>query len=174
MKKKLGSNYKKILFISLPILAVILLADLLTKYFVNKDMTLGAEKDFMPGFINLVNVHNNGGAWNILSGNQIFLIIFTFVFLLAYGYFYYRESKNPPLFHVASAFIVGGCIGNLIDRLAFGYVRDMIHFQFWPSFPVFNIADCFVCVGVALIIIFYIIYAIRSKKKGKKDGNVQG
>lgn len=174
MKKTISSKYKKMLFIVLPILAFILLADLLTKYFVNKNMALGAEKDFIPGFINFVNVHNNGAAWNMLSGNQIFLIVFTFIFLAAYGYFYYRESKNNALFHVASAFIVGGCIGNLIDRLAFGYVRDMIHLQFWPSFPVFNVADSFVCVGVILIIIFYIICAVKANKKGNKtDGNIQ-
>ena len=172
MKKKLDSKYKKILFITLPIIAVILLFDLLTKYYVNKNMEVGAEKDFIPNFINLINVHNNGAAWNMLSGNQIFLIIFTFVFLIAFGYFYYRESKNNALFHVSSAFIVGGCIGNLVDRIAFGYVRDMIHFEFWPTFPVFNVADSFVCIGVVLIIIFYIIFAVKSKNKEKKNGKV--
>lgn len=156
------------LFIFLPLISVILIADLLTKYFVNKGMELGAEKDFIPKIINLVNVHNSGAAWSIFSGNQVFLIVFTFIFLVAFGYFYYKESKNGVLFHIAGAFIVGGCIGNLVDRLAFGYVRDMIHLEFWSSFPVFNVADSFVCIGVFLMIIFYIIYAVKSHKKREK------
>ena len=168
MKRTLDKKYKKMLFISLPIIAFILLADLLTKYFVNQGMELGAEKDFIPKVIYLVNVHNTGAAWSLFSGNQVFLIVFTFIFLAAFGYFYYRESRNGALFHVASAFIVGGCIGNLVDRLALGYVRDMIHLEFWSTFPVFNIADSFVCVGVFLLILFYIIYAVKSRKKGEK------
>lgn len=164
---------KKLLFITLPIIAFIILADLLSKFFVNKYMEVGAEQSFIPGFINFINVHNNGAAWNIFSGNQIFLIVFTIIFLGVFGFLYYKEIKQGALFHVASAFIFGGSIGNLIDRIAFGYVRDMIHLEFWPTFPVFNIADSFVCVGVVLIIIFYIIYAVKThKKKEKTDGKI--
>lgn len=165
MKTDLKINYKKILFITVPIFIAMLVLDLLTKYFVNKNMSVGDETDFLPGFINIINVHNNGGAWNIFSGNQIFLIIFTSIFIAAYLYFYLHECRNGVLFHVGSALLITGALGNLIDRIGFNYVRDMLHFEFWPSFPVFNVADVCVCVGIAVLILFYLIVLIRSRKK---------
>ena len=169
MKTNLKSNYKKIVYIALPIFVAFLILDLLTKYFTNKLIPVGEQRSFLPGFINLINVHNDGGAWNIFSGNQIFLIIFTSLFLVAFLYFYLHECKNGVLFHIGSALLITGCLGNLIDRIGFNYVRDMLHFQFFPTFPVFNVADICVCVGIAVLILFYIISLIKSSKKEKKQ-----
>lgn len=171
---KLKSNYKKMLCIALPIFALLLTFDQLTKHFANIYLAEGESANFIPGFINFQNVHNFGAAWGIFSGSKWFLITFTFVFLIVFSYIYYKESKSGALFHVAVAFIYAGCVGNLIDRLTpGGYVRDMIQFSFWPSFPVFNVADICLCIGVLLIIIYYIIQLVKKhKRKESKDGNI--
>ena len=161
-------NYKKILCIFFPIFTFLLVFDLLSKHFVNQNLMLGEKAGFIPGVIELTNVHNDGAAWNIFSGSQVFLIVFTSVFLALFLLYYFTESKSGALFHVASGFIIAGCLGKLVDRIAFSYVRDMIHLQFFPTFPVFNIADCCVCVGVFLIILFYLLFFIKSAKKEKE------
>ena len=155
------------LFIALPVFAVMLILDLLTKHFTNVYLEVGQRAEFIPHVIDLINVHNDGAAWNMFAGSQIFLIVFTFIFLAVFALFYYKESKNGILFHIASSLIMVGCLGNLIDRLAFSYVRDMIHFEFWPSFPVFNIADICVCMGVFLLLLFYVIILIKNHRKEK-------
>jgi len=166
----LKENYKKVVCIFVPIFAVLLVLDLVSKYLININLAEGESASFLPGFIKLTNVHNNGAAWNSFAGNQVFLIIISCVFLLSFGYFYYQEMKNGVLFHIASSLIVVGAFGNLIDRLAFGYVRDMLHFEFWLDFPVFNVADMCICIGVPLLILFYIIKIVKEKrKKNEKD-----
>ena len=163
------ANYKKLLFVVLPIFVIFLVGDLLVKHFINANMEVGESKSFLPGFINLVNVHNEGAAWSIFSGKQIFLVVFTFIFLIAFVYFLLRESNRGAFFHISSAFIITGCIGNLIDRLAFNYVRDMIQFDFWKSFPVFNIADICVCVGFFMLAVYFIIALTKASKKEEKS-----
>lgn len=168
-KKDLKGNYKKIIFIVVPIFALMLVFDLLIKHFINKYIPVGQTREFIPNFIDLMNVHNQGAGWSILSGKTIFLIIFTALFLFLFILFYLTQTKNNALFHVSSAFVMAGCLGNLIDRIAFGYVRDMLHFEFWPTFPVFNIADICVCIGIFLFLLFYIIEFARGAKKGKSQ-----
>ena len=165
--ENLKNNYKKILFVFCPIVAVLLTADLLTKYYVNKFVELGDSTSFLPGFIRLTNVHNDGAAWSTFAGNQIFLIIISFIFISLLTFLYFRELKNGALFHISFALIFVGALGNLIDRLCFGYVRDMLHFEFLLSFPVFNVADMCVCVGVFLTVLYYLILLT---KKREKDG----
>ena len=96
-----------------------------------------------------------------IAGTGIFLCLFVF--------YYLTQVKNNALFHVSAGFIMVGCLGNLIDRIAFGYVRDMLHFEFWPSFPVFNVADMCVCIGIFLFVLFYLIGVIKGFKKGKNE-----
>lgn len=172
LKSSIIKENKRILFIFLPVFVCAIILDLLTKHFTNLNLNLGERKEFIPGFIDLINVHNDGGAWNLFSGSQIFLIVFTFIFLCFFSYFYYKERKRGSLFHLASALIYCGCVGNLIDRMAFGYVRDMIHFEFWPNFPVFNVADICVCVGMTLLVIFYLIILVKDAKRGKQKDEI--
>ena len=66
--------------------------------------------------------------------------------------------------------VLAGGIGNLIDRIRLGYVVDMLHFQFWPSYPVFNVADMFVVVGVILFLLYYLfLYEKTDSKKAREE-----
>lgn len=131
-------------------------------------------KDFLPGFINFVHVENKGAAWGIFAGRPIFLIIVAMVVMALYLTFYILKVKNlnghnSIIFMISVGLIAGGCVGNLVDRIFFGYVRDFINFQFF-DFPVFNIADICVSISVVLMFIYFIfIYP----KEGEKTQNIQ-
>lgn len=169
----MNKHFKLLLCITLPIFAVLLVGDLVSKSLIDGSMGLGESAKFLPGFINIVTVHNVGAAWGMFSGAQTFLIVLTFVFIGALIWLMIAEKTKNPLFHVALGFVFAGCIGNLVDRLAFGYVRDFLHFEFWSSFPVFNIADICLTVGVILFIAYFIVAIVKNKKK-KKEEKIEG
>ena len=164
----MNKHFKLLLCITLPLFAVLLTADLVSKSLIDGGMSLGQSASFLPGFINIVTVHNEGAAWGMFSGAQTFLIILTFVFMGLLIWFMIAEKSKNPIFHVALGFVFAGCLGNLVDRLAFGYVRDFLHFEFWSSFPVFNIADICLTVGVILFLVYFIIVLVKGKKN-KED-----
>ena len=165
----MSRHFKFLLCITLPIFAVFLVADLLSKHFIDASLPLGGSAEFLPGFINIQTVHNSGAAWGIFSGSQTFLIILTFIFIVVLAWVAYAEKTKNPLFHIALGLIFAGSIGNLVDRLAFGYVRDFLHFEFWDSFPVFNIADICLCLGVAMLLIYFIVVLVKRYKKKKVE-----
>lgn len=164
------SSLKKFLAIVLPIFVGFVAFDIITKYVANMYLSEGEGISLIPGLFNAINVHNYGAAWGSMAGMRWVLVSITIVFIAGFSYIYYKERNNGGLFHVASAFIFAGCVGNLFDRLVFGYVRDMIQFAFWTDFPVFNIADICICVGALLMIIYYIIYWVKTSKKKKREG----
>lgn len=159
-------------FTSVAIFAVVLVGDLLTKHFIFKLLPhTGNSMDVMPGFINFIHVENKGAAWGFMAGRPIFLIVVSLAILALYVAFYVIKLKHlknsvSPLLAISAGFIVGGCIGNLVDRLAFGYVRDFINFQFF-NFPVFNFADIAVTISVVLMVI-YLIFVYPKESDVKK------
>lgn len=157
-------NNKKItILLIICIFIPILMADLLTKHF-----TVGIDKEIIPGFFKFLYTENIGAAWSIFSGNQLALIIISIIAIIFIIFYIIFEKTNSKLLYVSLAFILGGAIGNMIDRIALGYVRDFIKFEF-INFPIFNIADISLTIGVILIIIFFIIGWIKEiKKNGKK------
>lgn len=159
MKKSL---INKIIVLSV-LIVVVLALDLVTKYVFDGMYAEGTGVSL--GIFNLIIVHNHGAAWGIFSGNQVGLVILSLVFLAIFIWFYVKDKKKSWLLTVTFAFLCAGCIGNLYDRLVFGYVRDFIQFAFWQSFPVFNFADVFLTVGVVMFIIYLLIYAFKKEKK---------
>lgn len=164
----MSRHYKFLLCITLPIFVVMLIADLLSKHFVDGALALGESAQFLPGFIDIVTVHNEGAAWGIFAGSQTVLIVLTFIFIAAFIWLMFAEKAKNPLFHISLGFIFAGSLGNLVDRLAFGYVRDFLHFEFWDSFPVFNVADICLTVGVVILVIYFIVSLVKNGKKKKE------
>ena len=147
------------LYIFFGIAAVSFGIDMLTKVLLTSEVTL------IPGFISIHPVHNDGAAFSIFSGLGVWLIIFTagiiFIGIHYYFHFYRKGLTKSVLFHVAAALILGGALGNLFDRIFFGYVRDFIRLDF-INFPIFNFADICLNVGVVLLI-WWLLFIYRGK-----------
>ena len=151
------------------IIVAILVVDLVTKYVFDAKLAGGESVTVIPYLFNFRIVHNYGAAWGMLAGKQVFLIVLTFIFLGIFIFYYIKEKNKSWLLNVTFGFLFAGCLGNLYDRLIFGYVRDMIEFDFWKSFPIFNFADVALSVGVVLLVVYLIIYFVKETKAKKVD-----
>ena len=160
MSKSLRNKIIVLVVLSVAILAL----DLITKYVICGMFAENEGITAIPYLFNIIVVHNEGAAWGILSGNQIGLIILSVLLFAFLIWYFVKEKKKSWLLVVSMAFIYGGCIGNLFDRIVFGYVRDFIQFAFWQSFPIFNFADVFLTVGVILFAIYLIIFLVKKEK----------
>ncbi len=127
-----------------------------------------AVRDLMPigstvlldGILGLRYVENTGAAFGMLKGQRWFFIILSTAAIIAISIYLVKCRKTvPPLLGVSLAMIVGGGIGNQIDRIANGYVVDFLEFLFM-DFAIFNVADCFVTVG-AFLVIFDLLFIDR-------------
>jgi len=139
----------------LSLAALVLLADQATKWLVLQTMPLG-EVIPITGFFNLVHVRNPGAAFSFLAdagGWQRWLFAAFAIGVSALLIFMMRRAPEQRLFCFAAALVIGGAIGNLIDRLVFGEVIDFLdfHWQGW-HWPAFNVADSGITVGAFLII----------------------
>ena len=165
MSKSLRNKIIVLVVLSVAILAL----DLITKYVICGMFAENEGITAIPYLFNIIVVHNEGAAWGILSGNQIGLIILSILLFAFLVWYFVKEKKKSWLLVISMAFIYGGCIGNLFDRIVFGYVRDFIQFAFWQSFPIFNFADVFLTVGVILFAIYLIIFLVKKEKSEDTD-----
>ena len=141
------------------IIIVGLILDRLTKILATKNFI---ENPIEGPIINLTYLENRGAAFGILQDKRIFFLLITVAIVLYLFYHFYTTYKtNPKILNVALAMIISGALGNFYDRLVNGYVVDFIEFSF-VNFPVFNIADIFVTLGCALMII-YIVFIHEDK-----------
>lgn len=149
---------------------VMLIADQLSKLYVMNSFYLGQSKPIINGLFNMVYVHNNGAAWGAFSGKTYALIAVTAAVLLICIVLLVKNfGKNKFMFWALSLVVSGG-IGNLIDRIfRGGEVVDFIQFDFFKAFPVFNIADCCIVIGAAMLILYCFIDAVKEFKKPKED-----
>lgn len=159
-----------IMLVELAVVAIILVADLLTKQaawdYLN---TQGVKDDFIPGLINLVMVENRGAGFGIFQGKTVALTVITFILVIAIAIYLFFALKETEWLRISLVFVVGGGIGNIVDRIALGYVRDFLQFAFWEQFPVFNIADSFVTVGAFMLIVVLIVMLVKEGKKNQKE-----
>lgn len=151
--------------------ALILGADQFSKHYIMSNFELGESTEFLNGFIDIIYIHNRGGAWGMLSGyTWILLSITAIIMLISIALLIKIGLKNKLMFWAITLVIFGG-IGNMIDRIfRNGNVIDFLHFEFFPSFPVFNIADCAIVIGCGLLILYFIIDTFKDAKQ-KELGN---
>ncbi len=148
--------------------------DQYTKYLVNLNFSLYESRDFLKGFINFVYIHNTGGAWGMLSGHTWILLVFSAVLMGACVVVLLKVAKKSRLVFWALSLVVFGGIGNMIDRIfRDGKVIDFLHFEFWPDFPVFNIADCSIVLGAGLLILYFIIDTVNESKKKNTQTDIK-
>lgn len=147
--------------------AILIIAlDQITKIMTVKNFRLGQVKEIIPRILSFTYVKNEGAAFGILQGARFFFIVLTVIVLIGAIYYIVKMRPTSRLEKWALAFIAGGAVGNFIDRAILGFVRDFILLDF-IDFPVFNIADCFVCIGAGL----YILYAFLDMKPKGKNPN---
>ncbi|HEC2157753.1 signal peptidase II [Staphylococcus delphini] len=140
--------------LSLFIALTILIGDQLTKFIIRTQMTIGESFAVLPKFLYITSHRNNGAAWGILSGKMTFFYIITVIILVALIVFYIKEAKNHMLMQIAISLLFSGALGNFIDRVSSGEVVDFIDTViFGYDFPIFNIADASLTIGVILLII---------------------
>lgn len=125
--------------------------DQFVKYWVSANIALGTSNGFIPGLMNLTNLHNDGAAWSILEGQQWFFYLITLAAVVVLAYLM-RQWRTNRWKMIALSLIMAGALGNFINRVHQHYVVDM--FELLPiNFPVFNVADSCLTVGVIALII---------------------
>lgn len=150
-------------------LLVMIAGDQALKGWTVSHLELGESTPFIPAIMQLTRVHNYGAAWSSLSGKTVLLIAVTAVMMIAVAVLLLRRVVRHPLGVAACLLILGGGIGNIIDRIRLGYVVDMFDLLLF-SYPVFNLADCFVVVGAILGAVYYLwIYEKFDARKKSDD-----
>ena len=146
---------KKRIFI---IAFILLIIDMITKIIVTSNMTVGSSINVISGFFSITYVENTGAAWGIFSNGTVLLGLLSVVFLIVFTK-YILDQKLISLFNsINYALIIAGVFGNMIDRFARGFVVDFLNFQIFSyDFPVFNVADIFIVVGIILVAIDYLL-----------------
>ena len=149
--------------------AGLLVLDQWLKHWIILNLPLGESLPLFPGFVELLTVHNYGAAWSSFSGQRVLLLFVTSLIISTLILLMARRVVRHPLGVAACCLVISGGIGNLIDRVRFGYVVDMFHFEFWPSYPVFNVADVCVVCGAILGAIYYMWIYEKYDAKPKKE-----
>ncbi len=129
------------------IVFVILSLDQISKFFISARLQLNETLPLIKGVLGLTLVHNRGAAFGILR-NQLYLFIITSCAAIVLIYFGLKNNRHNKYQVVCLSLILAGALGNLIDRLRFGYVIDFLNFYIWP---VFNIADSAITIGAILL-----------------------
>lgn len=149
----------------LAVAGVLVALDLVTKVLASSNLGVQGVT-LIPNLIDFIYTENSGAAFGMLSNNVWFLIGFTGVFLIIFIVFDIFNHSNNWFYRLGYVMVLAGAIGNLIDRIAFGFVRDFIAISFFPF--IFNVADIFITVGTVLLMIYVIFYMFNTDTKEKK------
>lgn len=144
---------------------IIIGIDQLSKWLVVKNMDLYEQIPIIENFFYITSHRNNGAAWGILQDQMIFFYLITAVVVVGLVFYMQKYGKNNPLLSISLSLVLGGAIGNFIDRLLHQRVVDFLDFIiFRYDYPIFNIADSALVIGVILVLISTFV---DEKKKGK-------
>ena len=144
------------------IMFLIAVSDQIVKAVIVNQLRLYDSINVIPGILSIMRIHNSGIAFGLFPGMPDVFSVVTLISILAVFYFYASVSPKTILLTAACGLIMGGAVGNLIDRFRLGYVVDFINFSFWPAF---NVADSAISIGVALLMISF----FRGEKGAELD-----
>lgn len=163
------------------IIFVAVVGDQLTKYFVVQaaspiiDGKSAWYSEFIPKVMSFIYRENTGAAWSIMDGGGAERVFLLTVSLIAMGmmvYILYKFYNRHILLTISLSMVLGGAIGNMIDRIRLGYVVDFLNTEFM-KFPTFNIADCFITIGAVLMAVYIIFYdaKVEARIKAEQEAN---
>lgn len=161
---------KKKNLILLLILAGTLLLDQVSKYMISESLSLHESIELIPEFFSITYVQNTGAAWSMLEGKMLFFYIITIVAMVMMIMYFRTLKEYQFLSKIGIVLMISGTLGNFIDRLLLNYVRDFLDFIIFSyDFPVFNVADMCLCIGIGVILLdeFMDHYGVGYKWKQK-------
>lgn len=169
----MSSKKTNIISKALAIITSILLffADRVTKQYIVANFVLYEGCPFLKGIIDIRYIENRGAAWGMFEGQTIPLVVITAIVMVVCVFCLVRFGNNK-LFFWSVCLVLSGGVGNMIDRIfRGGSVVDFLHFEFWPAFPVFNVADCAVVIGGGMLVLYFLLDIIDEykKKRGEKE-----
>lgn len=141
---------------------LVLLIDQIVKLLIKTNMNLNEEISIIPNFFSIQYLKNTGAAFSILENQTILLAITSIICISVIIYYLKKEENLTTAMYLSFGLVLGGILGNLIDRIVYQGVIDFLSFQIFNyNFPVFNIADIGITIGVLLLIIIYISRDIK-------------
>ncbi|CAG9607486.1 signal peptidase II [Pseudoneobacillus rhizosphaerae] len=144
---------------------LVILLDQVTKWLVVKNMRLGESITVIEDFLYITSHRNRGAAWGILQGQMWFFYVITVIVIIGIIYYIQKHARGKMLLGLSLGLMLGGAIGNFIDRVIRKEVVDFVNtFIFSYDFPVFNIADSALVVGVGLLM----LQMLREEREAKE------
>ena len=158
---------------------IVLLLDQWSKWLVATRMEIGQVIPVWGDFFSLTSHRNRGAAWGILQDQRAFFIVVTIIVVIGIVYYMLRTIREGrKLMPLALSLLLGGALGNFVDRVRLGEVVDFFHFvfdfrgigiPFVYDFPIFNVADSGICVGISLVILDTLLETRREKRRMSHD-----
>jgi signal peptidase II len=146
---------------------LIFIIDQITKIIINSTINLNESITIIKNFFKLTYTHNYGAAFGIFGGKTIFILIISFIILIYLLFELFKHKKGSTIINIGIMLIIGGLLGNLVDRMFLGYVRDFLDFKIlsW-DFAIFNIGDIAIVLGA---ITFSIGILLEGKNEYKNN-----
>lgn len=145
------------------IIIAVVISDQIIKNHVVGTMALYESIPVLQDIFHITYIHNTGAAFSLMAGKiSVLILLSLFMIIAAVVFMLIMRKKGHPLMMTSVALIAGGGIGNLIDRIALGYVVDYLDFR---VFPIFNLADIAVCVGCGLLVLYVLFFDGKQKNE---------
>jgi len=134
---------------------VFLMIDIVSKVIVSSLMDVHDSIKIIDNFFYITYVRNTGAAWSIFSDKTWLIIIISLIIIGIVVFYIYKNKPKMKLEKIGYSLILGGAVGNFLDRIIYGYVVDFLDFYiFGYNYPIFNLADTFIVVGIFLLVIY--------------------
>ena len=145
---------------------ILLIIDRLTKWWISTTLDRGVPNNLIGNVIRLTRVHNDGGAFGIFPGGGIVFLVVSGVVSLILFLILLTMQIDSRLIRTGMAFVLAGALGNLVDRIQWGYVLDFFEIR---GFPIFNVADACITVGAVFIVLAILFGGERNRSEGEAD-----
>lgn len=147
------------------LVAGIILLDQIVKVCIRDAMYIGESVPVIGNILKITYVQNRGAAFSIFSGQGFMLIIVPIAAITVAVWYMEKHKEEHWTLSLALSMMIAGGIGNLVDRVFFGFVTDMFDVRFWP---VFNVADISVCVGAGILVVYTLVFSEKESPQGDK------